>query len=1513
MACDNEGTFEVQADQAILFDLSWNGGRTKDHIFAGSNKTTPILTPFGDMARDIEIVTDEAENVLGYYILDAFGDVQAIGNVPDNLSGGPYFGWDITRDLEVVQTANGTVQGYYILDGFGGVHTAGNVPIQDSLIRPGQQHPYVLNDIARDIEVIQNAEGNVIGYYVLDGYGNVTEIGDVPSVAQMKLPDEIVAHWDWDIARDIEMNKDSNGNVNGYYLLDGIGAVHTVGPMKIFRPLAYWPNEWDIAKDLELEYHNNEVACVQIMDGYAGIHRTCNTNPEIQINMPAEGEAISGIYNIVCNASDFDNDTLTIKLEYRLAGEDFFTISNNKPNDGSYLWDSSHVNDGEFTLRLIATDDDNNSGSDNVNFRINNIPACRDTIDNDADNAIDYPADFGCENTEDDNELNNGSTQCSDGLDNDGDSLIDQNDPGCSNREDNDENQAPILNPVGNREVMEGAELRFFVSGSDPENDDIEFSAINLPFRAVFNTETKIFGWDPTYTQAGIYNNVTFIVTDGKLSTQETITITVLESGNHAPQIVSLPVESATEGALYQYDVEAIDLDSDDLTYSLMENPTGMEINDATGLISWTPSFDDAGIHNITVQVTDGSLTDAQTYFINVENSFQQCEDGIDNDADNAIDYPGDFSCSSLNDNDEENPKSQCQDGIDNDADGLVDFGEDSGCESLQDNDEANLLSFAAHITVNPSSGIEPLNTNIICGSTGGIAPYFYRINFGDGQSTEVETSQINVQHTYSAGTYEIVCFASDAQNDDADRFTLVVVQSSASQCSDRIDNDADGAIDYPADFSCSNADDNDEENPKAQCQDGIDNDADGLTDFGEDPGCLTLQDNDEFNQFPIVITTLECIPKVMIGDIQSCSVFTEANNQELGGANINIYYKGTNQLFGSCTSDLISGGCVVNDVQEEIGGHVLYATAEKQGFISDIDRLPEYAYEVWPHQYDIANLKVYNDPNFLNEDYEFLRNQDLYVKFQVLDTNNDDQIVQNIVTRAELISTPGGRAELTQTSGNDDSYHYYKLTPIPPTHEFKGFSQVFTFAFNFEDQTIGQEEVALTILNNPPVITQNLDDLSADRNSPLQLDLTGFESDIEDGPAGNNNNLDWTVSGADSTLMDSSIDQNDVLTINPRSTGSDNILITLTDLDGSVLNDPSGRVSQEIIVTITEELAACSDGIDNDADGAIDYPADFSCSNADDNDEENPKSQCQDGIDNDADGLTDFGEDPGCESLQDNDEFNNLVPAAILTVEPTSGVEPLTSNIQCSGTGGNEPLNYRVDFGDGQLTGISSTPIGVDHVYNVGSYDIACIVNDNEDTAMDTFTLEVEERLLQCSDNTDNDADGSIDWPNDFGCEDGADDDELNNGNTQCSDGLDNDGDSLIDQNDPGCTNREDNDENEAPVVQNMPGVTIIEDSGLNNNLILLEPYASDRETSSNNLIYTIQSQSRIDIVECAIDQQNYVDCTTQQDMNGLSLLTIRVADTQGRFSEGTLSVTVTPQNDEPFLVENIPDQTWN
>lgn len=68
-------------------------------------------------------------------------------------------------------------------------------------------------------------------------------------------------------------------------------------------------------------------------------------------------------------------------------------------------------------------------------------------------------------------------------------------------------------------------------------------------------------------------------------------------------------------------------------------------------------------------------------------------------------------------------------------------------------------------------------------------------------------------------------------------------------QCNDGVDNDLDGEIDL-LDIGCDSPIDNDEYNPP-ECGDGLDNDADGIVDYPFEPGCQSPEDIDEVDPIP--------------------------------------------------------------------------------------------------------------------------------------------------------------------------------------------------------------------------------------------------------------------------------------------------------------------------------------------------------------------------------------------------------------------------------------------------------------------------------------------------------------------------------------------------------------------------------------------------------------------------------------------------------------------------------------
>jgi hypothetical protein len=88
-------------------------------------------------------------------------------------------------------------------------------------------------------------------------------------------------------------------------------------------------------------------------------------------------------------------------------------------------------------------------------------------------------------------------------------------------------NFPPVLDPIGDRSVMELGDISFPVTADDPiDHDEITFSATNLPTGASFSTN-GVFSWSNA-VPVGAYA-VTFYATDKDGSTNETITITVTE------------------------------------------------------------------------------------------------------------------------------------------------------------------------------------------------------------------------------------------------------------------------------------------------------------------------------------------------------------------------------------------------------------------------------------------------------------------------------------------------------------------------------------------------------------------------------------------------------------------------------------------------------------------------------------------------------------------------------------------------------------------------------------------------------------------------------------------------------------------------------------------------------------------------------------------------------------------------------------------------------------------------
>ena len=109
---------------------------------------------------------------------------------------------------------------------------------------------------------------------------------------------------------------------------------------------------------------------------------------------------------------------------------------------------------------------------------------------------------------------------------------------------------------------------------------------------------------------------------------------------NDAPIITSTAGASATENSAYTYTPQATDQDGDGLTWLISNEPAGMTIDSDTGAISWTPTGGVTTSGEVTLTVTDGTLSNTEIFTVAV--TLVTDTDGISDSEENAAPNNGD-------------------------------------------------------------------------------------------------------------------------------------------------------------------------------------------------------------------------------------------------------------------------------------------------------------------------------------------------------------------------------------------------------------------------------------------------------------------------------------------------------------------------------------------------------------------------------------------------------------------------------------------------------------------------------------------------------------------------------------------------------------------------------------------------------------------------------------------------------------------------------------------------------
>ena len=191
-------------------------------------------------------------------------------------------------------------------------------------------------------------------------------------------------------------------------------------------------------------------------------------------------------------------------------------------------------------------------------------------------------------------------------------------DIGWSPNPDNLPNYAPVLDAIGAQILNEDSTLSIELSASDINKDTLTFSLSDADSNlgAVLSGSTLTISPIANFSGSG---SVKISVNDGENTDSEIVTITV-NAVNDAPLISAINNQIMQEDNTLTVNLNAVDVDSDILTYELISAPVELGASIDGSILTFTPQPNYSGNGSITVVVSDGELTDETTFTLDILN-----------------------------------------------------------------------------------------------------------------------------------------------------------------------------------------------------------------------------------------------------------------------------------------------------------------------------------------------------------------------------------------------------------------------------------------------------------------------------------------------------------------------------------------------------------------------------------------------------------------------------------------------------------------------------------------------------------------------------------------------------------------------------------------------------------------------------------------------------------------------------------------------------------------------------
>ncbi|MDH5528327.1 MAG: Ig-like domain-containing protein, partial [Nitrospirota bacterium] len=142
--------------------------------------------------------------------------------------------------------------------------------------------------------------------------------------------------------------------------------------------------------------------------------------------------------------------------------------------------------------------------------------------------------------------------------------------------------------------------------------DPLTLTALNVPAPLCTFTDngdtTATLTCSPGYTDAGVYPMTVTVTDPGLLAASETFSLTVNDT-NRPPVLDPVAAQTSDEGMLLEVPLTASDPDQNTLVFGGSNLPASCSVSGTgvnTGLLSCQWTFQDAGVHTVTLSVNDG-------------------------------------------------------------------------------------------------------------------------------------------------------------------------------------------------------------------------------------------------------------------------------------------------------------------------------------------------------------------------------------------------------------------------------------------------------------------------------------------------------------------------------------------------------------------------------------------------------------------------------------------------------------------------------------------------------------------------------------------------------------------------------------------------------------------------------------------------------------------------------------------------------------------------------------------